>query len=424
MSTCIGSAFEPLRAHVFCDRPCGRGNEYMVGSFKTRTTKKNFALLAVAVMMIFAAVSVTGIFAVAESQPGTTVAVPTDGVTFTGADAKEYKITVKADPEDGGTVTGGGDYTINSNVTLVATPAPGFEFVEWDDGNTDPVRFVMVKGAKTYTATFIDTTIPQPITLTVDEGSITISESIVEELKLDDVSKFDFSMDIIPKPTQNNVPKSATAYDVRLSYDGVPLTSFSDDVTLLFKYTPKSDEGTKFLNVYYVSDNGHYVEDTEGKYKKEDKGVECKVDHLSNFVVSSEKIEAIVATEMKIAVNPSKTEYTTGDKFDPSGLVLEMKYSDDTKVVVEYDKDPTGFSFSPTLYRSLDTTYKFVNITYDGLTEKLNIVVNDPPKDESGMYTLIGIGVAIVLLIALLLFIRDVRRLRQRRKQAGDKAVR
>ena len=47
-----------------------------------------------------------------------------------------YNITVTADPETGGTVTGAGRYEEGTQVTLAATPATGYSFVNWTKGST------------------------------------------------------------------------------------------------------------------------------------------------------------------------------------------------------------------------------------------------------------------------------------------------
>ncbi|MDD2282823.1 MAG: cell wall-binding repeat-containing protein [Eubacteriales bacterium] len=44
---------------------------------------------------------------------------------------KSYIIAVNPVPAEGGTVTGGGSYLYDSQVTLTATPAPGYRFIEW-----------------------------------------------------------------------------------------------------------------------------------------------------------------------------------------------------------------------------------------------------------------------------------------------------
>lgn len=65
-----------------------------------------------------------------------------------------HTITVNASPTNGGTVSGGGNYQQGSTATLTATPATGFKFVKWSDGNTSATRTVTVTGAATYTAQF------------------------------------------------------------------------------------------------------------------------------------------------------------------------------------------------------------------------------------------------------------------------------
>ncbi|MCW3490953.1 InlB B-repeat-containing protein, partial [Dethiobacter alkaliphilus] len=48
----------------------------------------------------------------------------------------EYIVTVTADPEGGGAVNGGGTYAHGESVTVTATPAQGYEFVNWMKGES------------------------------------------------------------------------------------------------------------------------------------------------------------------------------------------------------------------------------------------------------------------------------------------------
>ena len=57
-------------------------------------------------------------------------------------------------PEGTGFVTGGGNYPYGDTIQLEATPNLGYEFLTWDDGNTDNPRTVIVTGSQTFTATF------------------------------------------------------------------------------------------------------------------------------------------------------------------------------------------------------------------------------------------------------------------------------
>ena len=58
-----------------------------------------------------------------------------------------YTISASANPANGGTVSGGGDYNHGQSVTLKATPAEGYTFVGWKEGNST------VSSSATYTFT-------------------------------------------------------------------------------------------------------------------------------------------------------------------------------------------------------------------------------------------------------------------------------
>ena len=81
-------------------------------------------------------------------------------------------LTVNASPSNGGTVTGGGTFTVGSSRTITATPNTGWRFTQWNDGNTSASRTVTVPaGGATYTATFAAYT----YTVTFDPQSGTVS---------------------------------------------------------------------------------------------------------------------------------------------------------------------------------------------------------------------------------------------------------
>ncbi len=83
-----------------------------------------------------------------------TLTVTTD-MSFTALfDADVYTIVVVANPTNGGTVTGSGNYAYGSTATLTATPASGYEFQGWSDGSTANPHQVTVTENATYTATF------------------------------------------------------------------------------------------------------------------------------------------------------------------------------------------------------------------------------------------------------------------------------
>ena len=69
-----------------------------------------------------------------------------------------YGITVTASPAEGGTVTGVGNYSYGSTVTLTATPNAGYTFVRWTRNgqavSTNPTYLFTVTGNATFVAEF------------------------------------------------------------------------------------------------------------------------------------------------------------------------------------------------------------------------------------------------------------------------------
>ena len=72
----------------------------------------------------------------------------------TPAPPTQYTLTVVSNNNAWGTVSGGGTYDEGTTVTLTATPASGYHFVQWNDGNTSATRTVTVSANATYVATF------------------------------------------------------------------------------------------------------------------------------------------------------------------------------------------------------------------------------------------------------------------------------
>ena len=70
---------------------------------------------------------------------------------FVGSD---YRVTTISSNKEQGTVIGGGSYSPLSTVTLAAVPVKGYQFVQWNDGNTDNPRVITVTENCFYVATF------------------------------------------------------------------------------------------------------------------------------------------------------------------------------------------------------------------------------------------------------------------------------
>lgn len=79
----------------------------------------------------------------------------------------------------------------------------------------------------------------------------------------------------------------------------------------------------------------------------------------------------------KIAVKePCRTNYTEGETLDPSGLVLELKYSDGSTAAAAYTEETAAdFTFTPALDQQLTTGDTEVTVEYAGKTTAFNINV-------------------------------------------------
>lgn len=65
-----------------------------------------------------------------------------------------YTITVVSADDTMGTVSGGGKYSAGAAATITATAKDGYEFVKWNDGDTNASRTITVNADKTYVASF------------------------------------------------------------------------------------------------------------------------------------------------------------------------------------------------------------------------------------------------------------------------------
>lgn len=75
------------------------------------------------------------------------------GMIFTSC-TKQFTITVEANPAEAGTVTGGGTFNDQATTVLTATPNAGYQFVKWQDGNTQNPRTITVTANETWIAYF------------------------------------------------------------------------------------------------------------------------------------------------------------------------------------------------------------------------------------------------------------------------------
>ena len=95
---------------------------------------------------------------------------------------QQYTITVTANPAEGGSVTGDGEYDYGTSVTLTATANEGYTFVNWTkDGvevGTETTYSFTVNGTSTFVANFsLSSYVVTATPNTVDGGFVTVSGS-------------------------------------------------------------------------------------------------------------------------------------------------------------------------------------------------------------------------------------------------------
>lgn len=76
------------------------------------------------------------------------------GTTEGGSSTRQYTISVTSANSAQGSVSGGGTYSEGSRVNISATPASGYAFDKWSDGNTQATRTINVSQNLSLTAQF------------------------------------------------------------------------------------------------------------------------------------------------------------------------------------------------------------------------------------------------------------------------------
>ena len=80
-------------------------------------------------------------------------------------------------------------------------------------------------------------------------------------------------------------------------------------------------------------------------------------------------------TSIAIENAPTKTSYTVGECFDPSGLVLRRNYSNNSHNTYAYSGHESSFTFSPSLESPLTISNTSITITYSGFSTTQSITV-------------------------------------------------
>ena len=90
-------------------------------------------------------------------------------------------------------------------------------------------------------------------------------------------------------------------------------------------------------------------------------------------------------SSISVSTAPTKTTYTAGETFDPTGLVIRRNYSDSTYDTYTYANHTSDFTFSPSTSTALTTSNVSVSITYGGKSTSQAITVNAAQKTLSSI---------------------------------------
>lgn len=262
------------------------------------------------------------------------------GGTDTFGTITEYKIQVSDNASEWTDVATGSDWA-NDNTWKTAT---------FDAVNAKFVRLVAVASVSDnrqfasaaeirLTGTKVDTSTPE-----VELGGISVKEA--PEKVVYTVGEAFEPTGLILNLVYNNGETGTIAYPAdALTYE--PTTAFTE-------------AGNKTVTITYTED-----------------GV-IKTTTLDVYVQ-----EPVTLTGISVATAPTQTTYTEGDTFDPTGLVLNLAYSNGTTGTVAYSGNESAFEFNPGLNAELTTDNTSVTIKYSGFVTIQNITVNGAATLES-----------------------------------------
>gem|GEM_PF-4971942 len=212
-----------------------------------------------------------------------------------GAKDKMAKVTLTFKAGAGGKVnydvlkvTYGSVMTVSENTLTVedyritAIPSEGYAFQSWSTSGGRMINDVVI------TAYFVAVE-PTAITKYSLDGNVavTIPGSVMAEKGITSTNKLVMSCKQVTNPKVPIIPKGSTVYDVKLTYDGTALTSFSTPLQFFVKYSGSDADRCK---VYVMNDSGTEYEEAAATYDKDKGGMEFPVYHLSLFVITAEPL--------------------------------------------------------------------------------------------------------------------------------------
>ena len=218
----------------------------------------------------------------------------------------------------------------------------------------------------------------------------TTNENLYVTMELAEAQKID-AIRYLPKGgnlTGGDQNGRVKTYTVEVSMTG------ADDSWTKVEITPSTQEwanGTDWKIAQFVQPvEAKFIRFT-GVETYGDGGQENKFMSAAEIRVKLAEDEPVVPepkpTELVIQNQPTKTTYTEGEKFDPTGLKVGVKYDNgEVKDVAEYNAETAGqFTFDPALNTALTTNNTKVTVTYKGKTADIIIQVN--PKEEEPKVT-------------------------------------
>ncbi len=87
-------------------------------------------------------------------------------------------------------------------------------------------------------------------------------------------------------------------------------------------------------------------------------------------------IQVPYVTSIEVQTSPEKTNYTVGDFFDPSGLILRRNYSNSSHDSYAYSGHESEFSFAPSLNTALTVSVSSITITLGNFSTSQSITVD------------------------------------------------
>ena len=325
-------------------------------------------------------------------------------ITITGVSAGTATITAKA-------TINGTHYSKTCAVTVTKVVS------SLSKGSTSPAKTSYTAGESfdstglTITATYSDSTSsnvtssvvwsPDPLTAgttsvtgTYGGKTITISGLTVEAATEPE------SYSIVPADLATSYPTSATSYTASSGINITALNTanfsskiqfkksggylYNNDSLNLNTLTLTSVSGT--LTVYAGTSknpSSTTISGSNGVYNLSGYNY-FKIINSSGSVATCTGITVTIASQQQektlssisVSTAPTKTSYTVGDYFDPTGLVITRTYSDSTSDTYTYSGHTSEFAFSPSTSTALTTSNTSVTITYGGKSCSQAITVN------------------------------------------------